>query len=408
MTGIASRIIHSGRFSDVMNAHTTLSRLIARLCFWPFEVRIVSRSEAASAVEVEVLEEVADRLGAHAPAEVDAEAVGGAEPVLELAEEHLVLDDLLRLELPEELPRLLEAVDAVHGRVARVGAARLDVHVHLADLERPLDDGVEVFLLHPPVGLQAEVVREVADLVRGRLRLGRLDRLAQEPVAEVACLLEVLRVDVLHELGVVALELVASEERVEDAPDVLRDRALLRAARLLVLGAERRERVTDLRGGRRDLLELARGEPTVVADRRGTDELADLLRVLRRDLRGDLLEEAGREVAGLLERRQALLLGPRQETARPELVVLVEALLLALREEVAPALEPSFERRELLVAVDEDPLRLGAHLVLEVGDVLLARPRCPPRSRWTRRSRGPSRAPSERCRGGSRCGSGRP
>jgi hypothetical protein len=48
MTGIASRIIHSGRFSEVMNAFTTLSRLIARCCFWPLEVRIVSRSDFAS------------------------------------------------------------------------------------------------------------------------------------------------------------------------------------------------------------------------------------------------------------------------------------------------------------------------------------------------------------------------
>ena len=74
-----------------MNAFTTLSRLIARLCFWPFEVRIVSRRDFASAIEVEVLQQVADRLRAHAAAEVDAEPVGRAEAVLELAEEHLVL-----------------------------------------------------------------------------------------------------------------------------------------------------------------------------------------------------------------------------------------------------------------------------------------------------------------------------
>ena len=49
MTGIASRIIHSGRFSEVMNAFTTFSRLIARCCFWPFEVRMISRRDFASA-----------------------------------------------------------------------------------------------------------------------------------------------------------------------------------------------------------------------------------------------------------------------------------------------------------------------------------------------------------------------
>ena len=49
ITGTASRTIHSGLFSDLMNAFTTLSRLIARACFWPFDVRIVSRRLLASA-----------------------------------------------------------------------------------------------------------------------------------------------------------------------------------------------------------------------------------------------------------------------------------------------------------------------------------------------------------------------
>ena len=43
ITGTASSTIHSGLFSDVMNAWTTFSRLIARCCFWPFDVLIVSR-----------------------------------------------------------------------------------------------------------------------------------------------------------------------------------------------------------------------------------------------------------------------------------------------------------------------------------------------------------------------------
>ena len=67
-------------------------------------------------VEVEVAQQVADRLRAHAAPEVDAEAVRRAEAVLQLAEEHLVVDDLLGLELAEELPGLLEAVDRVDGR----------------------------------------------------------------------------------------------------------------------------------------------------------------------------------------------------------------------------------------------------------------------------------------------------
>ncbi len=44
ITGTASRIIHSGLFSDLMNASTTFSRLMPRCCFCPFEVLITSRS----------------------------------------------------------------------------------------------------------------------------------------------------------------------------------------------------------------------------------------------------------------------------------------------------------------------------------------------------------------------------
>src|SRR5205823_1111441 len=64
-------------------------------------------------VEVQDLEQVADRLGTHAAAEVDAEAVRRTEAVLELAEDLLVVDDQLRLQLTEERPRLLEAADSV-------------------------------------------------------------------------------------------------------------------------------------------------------------------------------------------------------------------------------------------------------------------------------------------------------
>src|SRR5204862_4251425 len=112
-------------------------------------------------VEVEVAQEVTDRLRSHPAAEIDAEPIRRAESVLELPEELLVVDDHLRLEITEELPRLLEAPDGVDRRLARVLSPRLDVEVHLADLERPLDQRVEVLLLDPAVGPQAEVVREL-------------------------------------------------------------------------------------------------------------------------------------------------------------------------------------------------------------------------------------------------------
>ena len=150
ITGTASRIIHSGLFSEVTNAETTFSRLIARCCFCPFEVLIVSRSVFDSSVEIEVAEQLADRLRPHAAAEVDAEAVRGAEAVLELAEDLLVVDDQLRLELAEQLPRLLEPAHGVDRRLAGVLAPRLDVGVHLAHLQHPLADHVEVVLAWRP------------------------------------------------------------------------------------------------------------------------------------------------------------------------------------------------------------------------------------------------------------------
>ena len=106
----------------------------------------------------------------------------------------------------------------------------------------------------------------------------------------------------------------------------------------------------DLLGRDGDLLELARRELAVVADRGVADELADLLRVLRRDLRDELDEQPVDELARVLERRQRLLLGPVVQAADPEVVVLVEVPLLALREEVAAAREAVLERGERLVA----------------------------------------------------------
>src|SRR4029079_3805015 len=115
-------------------------------------------------------------------------------------------------------------------------------------------------------------------------------------------------------------------------------------------------------------------ELAVVADRGVADELADLLRVLRRDLWDELDEQPVDELARVLERRERLLLGPVVEAADPEVVVLVEVALLALREEVAAAGEAVLERCERLVAVDLDAAGFALDLVLEpvqVGRALL-------------------------------------
>ena len=253
----------------------------------------------------------------------------------------------------------VEPLLRVLGRLAGVLAARLDVEVHLAHLERPLDDRVEVLLLDLAVGAQAEVVRQLADLVRARVRLGLLEHLAQEALAEVARLLELLLVDARDELRVVLVDLrLLDEQAVEHAVDVLRDRALLGARspwRAPCRAALSASRIWIADVG--DRLQLLRRQPAVVADRRVADELADLLRVLGRDLR-----RRPRGRASTTSSRASssggmrLLLGPVRQAADPELVVLVEVPLLALREVLAAPLEPVLERGERLVAVDVDLL----------------------------------------------------
>src|SRR5712691_2870336 len=161
------------------------------------------------------------------------------------------------------------------------------------------------------------------------------------------------------------MHLVAREHRVDDAMDVLRDRTLLRTGRLGEVLLERQDRGEDLLGRGRHLLELARREPAVVADGGVADELADLLRVLGRDLPDELDEEVADEAAHVLERRQPLLLGPVREAAGPEVVVLVEVPLLALREVLATAREAVLERGECLILVDLDPAGLAGDLILE-------------------------------------------
>src|SRR4029079_18939677 len=85
------------------------------------------------------------------------------------------------------------------------------------------------------------------------------------------------------------------------------------------------------------------------------------------------LREPGEDPAGhrarLVERGKHLVLGPVGQAAGPELVVLVEALVLALMEERATARKALVERGELLVAVDVDLLGLAEDLVLEIDEI---------------------------------------
>ncbi len=67
----------------------------------------------AFGLQVDLLEQVADRFRAHAAAEVLAEAVGRAEALLELAEGRLVVLDLLGLHRLEQLPHVAHALGGV-------------------------------------------------------------------------------------------------------------------------------------------------------------------------------------------------------------------------------------------------------------------------------------------------------
>src|SRR5438552_3820397 len=232
-------------------------------------------------IEIEIAEQVADRLRPHAAAEIDAEPVRRPEAVLELAEELLVVDDHLRLEVAEELPGLLEAIDRVDRPFARVLAPRLDVEVHLAYLQRPLDQGVEVFLRDLPVGAQAEVVRHLADVLG---LLPRVEHVLQQAVAEVAgLLLGPARHAADPEVVVLVEALVGAlgEVRAAAGQPLLERGELLVAVDVdpLVLGLDLILEVVqvlralldvderDDRGGEVEhLLELARGDVEQVAD----------------------------------------------------------------------------------------------------------------------------------------------
>ena len=318
-------------------------------------------------VEIEVAEQVTDGLRTHSAPEVLTEAVGRPEAVLQLAEELLVVDDELRLELAEELPRLLQPAHALDGGLPRVVAPRVHVLHHLADLERPLGDDVEVVLLR--AGEQAEVVRELAHLLHRLPDLLLREDVDEQAIADLSRLVEVLRVDPRRQLGVVRRELgtVASAS-------VSRWRCFVIApffepGRSLELRAERVEGLVDLLGRGGDGLDLARGELAVLTRRRLADELTDLLRVLGRQRLRELgkMPPASCRVSSRVGSSwsSAQLLRPRVQNSSSS-----SKFFSFPREILSPPREALLDREDVLVAVDVDLLRLAAHLVLEVGQVL--------------------------------------
>ncbi len=190
-----------GWFVVIWKALTTLRRLMARVFFWPLPVAMISwRSRLG--VEVEGLEALLDRRGAHAALEVQTEAV------THLAVEDLVALEVLDLEVLEAVPDLLEALDLLVGTLAdvvhlalglvadlalRVGLGTLGLElgdVALEQLRARLDVGVaavlDLLLLDLDLRLERRQVSVTLVLVDGRDHVGR----------EVDDLLEVLRGEV--------------------------------------------------------------------------------------------------------------------------------------------------------------------------------------------------------------------
>src|SRR4029079_8808091 len=239
-------------------------------------------------------------------------------------------------------------------------------------------------LRHAAVGLQAEIVGEVAQLVA--LLLRQIDRgthdVGQQAAAETACAVELLlRLALLLEHALDQAVVLLGVERVGVAGQV--ERQALDG--LLAVGLRRALALAGvghglLVGVERGLcprghgVELAGRPLTVLAHGGRPYELAHLARVLARDAARDVLEHATGELAGLLELREALIVGPGRERARPVLVVLVEALGRAGSEELATAQQALLDLAELLLAIDRELLDLGLDLLgqlAEVGQALL-------------------------------------
>ena len=186
----------------VRNAETTLSRFRARVLRWPLPVWMVSRSDSGLGVEVEGLQPLLDRVGAHRAREVLAEAV------LHLAVEDLVALEVLDLEVLEPGPDRVEAVELTLGAVAQLldltlgTLAGLALGVGLGALGLQ-GRGVLFELLHPvldvgvPTTLELLALDVDLGLERGQVAVPRLVVDGGDHVRrEVDDLLQVLRRDV--------------------------------------------------------------------------------------------------------------------------------------------------------------------------------------------------------------------
>src|SRR4051812_212531 len=194
----------------------------------------------ALGVQVDLLEEVANGLRAHAAAEVLAEPVRRAEAILQLTEDGLVGDHVLRLHLAEQVPHLAHPL----GGVLDVGLSVRDVRVeHLADVLLQL----LAILVGQLLDVDVEAVRPEVVLLGEPALLAGLDELhaALERLTQLE--------DALLLLGGVG---------VEDLLDLLLEIGEVARARLLVDPGDDRGREVQ------DLLELLGSHVEQVADPR--------------------------------------------------------------------------------------------------------------------------------------------
>ena len=202
----------------------------------------------------------------------------------------------------------------------------------------------------------------------------RVDRVLQEAVAEAARLLQVLRVDAGDELRVLLVDLGAVEERVDDAVDVLRDRTLLRTGRL---------RRAPSRPGA-IAARICSAATATCSSSRGVSLRSSRIAALRTSSR--IFFASSVVICGTSSRKSpptslrasssvgstcssAQVASPRVQKSSSS----SKPFSALDREERTAAREALLEVGELLVAVDVDALGLGLDLVLEVVQVLRAR-----------------------------------
>ena len=126
MTGTTSSTMAAGELPVCRKELTTRSRLIARIFFCPLPLAIWSCSSSDSAVEVEVLQALLDRLGAHERLEVQAETV------LQVVEDGILGLEVADLQVAEVIPHALELGDLLVVRLADLAHLLLGAIAHAA------------------------------------------------------------------------------------------------------------------------------------------------------------------------------------------------------------------------------------------------------------------------------------